>query len=184
MIFASAGIDGCFVIDPQRRVDDRGFFARFWCEQEFARQGIEYRIAQINTARTTRAGTVRGLHLQNHPHLEAKVACCTRGAIFDVAVDLRPSSPTFRSWFGVELSAESGKMLYVPTGCAHGYQTLRDDTDMIYLTSAEYAPTAATGVRFDDPAFGIRWPRPVTVISEADRAWPNYRADGHVRVAP
>jgi dTDP-4-dehydrorhamnose 3,5-epimerase len=184
MIFTPGVIQGSFVIDLQKRGDERGFFARLWCETEFAKQGIPYKVAQINTARTLRAGTVRGLHLQNHPHLEAKVASCTRGAIFDVAVDLRPGSPTFRRWFGAELTAESGRMLYVPEGCAHGYQTLVDDTDMLYLTSAAYAPAQATGVRFDDPAFGIEWPASVTVVSDPDRKWPDYRVDGHVKVGP
>jgi dTDP-4-dehydrorhamnose 3,5-epimerase len=184
MIFAPGEVHGSFVIDQQRRADDRGFFARFWCENEFAKQGIDYKVVQMNLGRSIRAGTVRGMHLQNYPHLEAKVACCTRGAIFDVAVDLRPSSPTFRKWFGVELTAENGRMLYVPAGCAHGYQTLEDDTDMLYLTTAAYAPAAATGVRFDDPAFAIHWPRPVSVISDADRKWPAYETAGHVRVEP
>ena len=184
MIFARGELHGSFVIDQQKRVDDRGFFARFWCETEFAKQGIDYKIVQINTARSIRSGTVRGMHLQNYPHLEAKVACCTRGSIFDVAIDLRPSSPTFRKWFGVELTAENGRMLYIPPGCAHGYQTLEDDTDMLYLTTAAYAPAAATGVRFDDPAFEIRWPRSVTAVSDADRNWQPYREPGHVRVDP
>jgi dTDP-4-dehydrorhamnose 3,5-epimerase len=131
-------------------------------------------VVQINTAFNLRAGTVRGLHFQAAPYAEAKFIRCTRGAIFDVIVDLRPDSPTRGQWLGEELTADNGAMLYVPEGFAHGYQTLRDDTEMYYTTSALFAPKSAGGVRHDDPAFAIAWPLPVSVISEADRNWPAF----------
>jgi dTDP-4-dehydrorhamnose 3,5-epimerase len=160
------------VIDPNPRADDRGRFMRAWCAGEFGEQGIHFVPVQANMGFSKKKGTIRGMHFQEAPALEAKLVRCTRGVMFDLALDLRPDSPTYRQWFGVELSAENGRMLFVPENCAHGYQTLEDATEMHYMTSALYTPSAAHGVRFDDPAFNIHWPLPATVISEQDRNWP------------
>jgi dTDP-4-dehydrorhamnose 3,5-epimerase len=140
--------------------------------REFADHGIDFRPVQANMGFSYHRGTVRGMHYQTAPAAEAKLVRCTRGAIFDVLVDLRPSSATYLQWFGTELSAENGRMLFVPGHCAHGYQTLEDASEMLYHTSAFYAPEAVRGVRFDDPAFGIAWPLPVSAVSEQDRGWP------------
>lgn len=174
MLFEPLAVHGAFKLVPQRRADERGHFARWWCEQELAAQGLLNRIAQINGGFSPRAGTLRGMHLQLPPHAEVKIASCTRGAAFDVVVDLRRGSPTYRRWAGVHLTPENGEQVYVPEGCAHGYLTLADDTELVYLTSAPYAPTAARGVRFDDPAFGIEWPAEVRVISAQDRGWADF----------
>lgn len=169
---------GVHVVELERRGDDRGFFARQWCAEEFARAGLDARVAQINTARSIATGTLRGIHYQKDPHGEAKLVRCTRGAVFDVAVDLRVGSPTFCQWVGIELDDESGRMLYIPSGCGHGYITLAPNTDLAYQASVPYAPQSATGVRFDDPAFGIDWPGTVNVISPQDRNWPALAATG------
>ena len=174
MKFSPASIAGCHVIEIDKRVDDRGYFARTWCADELAQHGLQMHIAQVNVGVSTKAGTFRGMHYQLAPHAEIKIARCSRGAVYDVAVDLRPDSPTFRHWYGVELTHENGRMLYVPEGCAHGYLTLTADTELLYFTSHAYAPTAARGVRHDDPAFGIEWPAPVRVVSDADTRWPNF----------
>ena len=152
--------------------DDRGFFARAWCEDEFGAAGMATTWVQANLAHNPAAGTLRGLHYQREPNAEAKLVRCTRGRVQDVAVDLRPDSPTFRRWEAAELSAERGEMLYIGPGCAHGYLTLEAGSDIFYQTSARYAPGSATGVRFDDPAFGIDWAGPILLVSEADRGWP------------
>lgn len=174
MEFVETPLAGCFVVRQKKIADARGFFARAWCVDEFAQHGLNATMVQLNTGFSDRAGTVRGLHFQAAPHAEAKFARCTRGAIYDVAVDLRPDSPTRGRWFGIELSADEGTMLYVPEGFAHGYQALADGTEMYYLTSARYAPSSASGLRYDDPALGIRWPELVTVVSEQDRSWPAF----------
>jgi dTDP-4-dehydrorhamnose 3,5-epimerase len=145
---------------------------RAWCVNEFAAQGIEFVPLQANMGLSRLAGTVRGLHYQAAPHEEAKLARCTRGSIFDVLVDLRPASTTYGSWFGTMLSADNGRMLYVPRGCAHGYQTLEDGSEIYYLTSAVYAPDAVRGLRFDDPTVGVKWPLPPQAVSEQDLRWP------------
>ena len=145
---------------------------RAWCEREFAEQGINFSPEQANMGFSLSKGTLRGMHYQVEPALEAKLVRCTRGSMFDVVLDVRHGSPTYNEWFGVELSAENGRMLYLPEGCAHGYQTLEDNTEMHYMASAVYTPSAARGARFDDPAFQIQWPLPVTAISEQDRNWP------------
>lgn len=145
---------------------------RAWCTREFSEQGIQFLPVQANMGLSAKKGTVRGMHLQVAPAEEAKLVRCTRGSMFDVALDLRAASPTYGRWHGAELTAQNGRMLYVPEGCAHGYQTLEDDTEMHYMTSAFYAPGAARGVRFDDPAFGIHWPLEATVVSDQDRTWP------------
>ncbi len=174
MKFTPGSIAGAWIIDLERRRDERGWFARTWCEQEFAAQGLSTRVAQVNSGFSPRAGTLRGLHYQVAPHDEVKVMRCTRGAVYDVVLDLRPESATHRQWMGVELSAGNGRTLYAPQGCAHGYLTLEPDTELMYSSSHPYAPGSARGVRYDDPAFGIAWPAPVAVISGQDRQWPLY----------
>jgi dTDP-4-dehydrorhamnose 3,5-epimerase len=173
MEFTKTRLRGAFLIGFNRIEDHRGFFARGWCCEEFAKHGLPDMV-QLNVAFSHKQGTLRGLHYQEPPHQESKLARCTRGAIFDVIVDLRPGSPTRREWIGLELTAQNGLMLYAPEGCAHGYQTLTDDAEMYYMTSTRYSPAAARGVRHDDPAFGIAWPLPVSAISEADEQWPDY----------
>jgi len=166
------GIEGARVIDPSPHHDDRGRFLRAWCAREFAEHAVNFLPVQANLGFSKTRGTVRGMHFQEAPATEAKLVRCTKGAIFDVVVDLRPGSLSYGKWYGVELSAENCRMLYVPENCAHGYQTLEDCTEMYYMTSGFYTPNAARGVRFDDPEFGIRWPLDATVISEQDRSWP------------
>jgi dTDP-4-dehydrorhamnose 3,5-epimerase len=176
MIFTPTALGGAYVIDLDRREDDRGFFARAWCEREFAEHGLETRFVQCNIAFSPRKGTLRGMHFQRPPHAEVKVMRCTRGAIYDVIVDLRPGSPTHKQWLGIELTADNRRMLYVPEGCAHGYQTLVDDTEAFYPVSEFYTPEAEAGVRWNDPAFGIEWPDVEgALLSEKDRSWPDYR---------
>ncbi len=174
MIFSETELSGAFVLDLEQREDDRGFFARAWDENEFRERGLNPRVVQCNVSFNHRAGTLRGMHLQNEPHAEAKLVRCTRGAIYDVIVDLRPDSATFKRWIGVELTEENRRLLYVPEGFAHGYQTLADATETFYQVSEFYTPGAEGGVRFDDPAFAIEWPREVTVISPKDAAWPDF----------
>jgi dTDP-4-dehydrorhamnose 3,5-epimerase len=172
MHFSDANIVGAKLIDPNPHQDRRGRFLRAWCAREFADHGINFSPVQANMGFSMQKGTVRGMHFQEAPALEAKLVRCTRGAIFDVVLDLRPESPSYGKWYGVELSSENGRMLYVPEQCAHGYQTLEDCTEMYYMASEFYTPSAVRGVRFDDPAFGIRWPLPATVVSEQDHNWP------------
>lgn len=172
MFFSECAVAGARVIDPDPRSDERGRFMRAWCREEFGAHGLHFLPLQANVAVSWRKGTLRGLHYQVAPALEAKLVRCTRGAVFDVVVDMRPQSPTFRCWHGERLSAENGRMLYVPECCAHGCVSLEDDTEIYYLTSAVYAPASVRGVRFDDPAFGIQWPVDVTALSEQDRNWP------------
>jgi dTDP-4-dehydrorhamnose 3,5-epimerase len=174
VIFSKTKIDGVFVVELEPRRDERGFFARQWCADEFTRAGLNPAIAQINSARSASAGTLRGLHLQVAPHAEAKLVRCTHGAVFDVALDLRAGSPTFRQWFGMGLDGELGRMLYIPEGCAHGYLTLEPNTDLTYQASVPYAPKSARGFRYDDPAFGIVWPEAVKVVSQQDLSWPDF----------
>lgn len=174
MIFTETEISGSYLIDVKRIGDDRGFFGRLWCEREMEEMGLVSSIKQSNIGVSPLKGTLRGLHYQRAPHQEVKIIRCPRGAIYDVIVDLRPDSPTFKKWFAVELTAENSRMLYVPEGCATGYQTLVDDTEIYYHTSEFYHPESATGVRHDDPAFGIEWPLPIAAISDNDKNWKNF----------
>lgn len=174
MIFTESELDGVYVLELDKRIDERGFFARLWCEQELRNHGLLARIAQINTGFSPVAGTLRGLHYQLAPHSEVKIVRCTRGAVYDVIIDLRSSSKTYRHWMGVELTANNGRLLYVPEGYAHGYLTLVDNTELIYFTSQPYAPQAARGVRYDDKSFAIRWPRDIHIVSDADNSWPDF----------
>jgi dTDP-4-dehydrorhamnose 3,5-epimerase len=169
-------IAGVRVVEAEPILDRRGWFARAWDREEFAAAGLEIEWVQANAGYSERAGTLRGLHYQRAPWGEHKLVWCTRGAVFDVAVDLRPDSPTVGGWTAIELTAGHGRSLLIPPGCAHGYLTTEDSTELFYLTSRPYVPAAATGVRHDDPAFGIRWPRTVEVVSDRDASWPAWKA--------
>lgn len=183
MIFTETKLPSAYVVLPDIAEDDRGFFARIWCERELKDMGLNDRLAQSSISHNTRKGTLRGMHFQVWPHREAKLVRCTRGAIFDVIVDLRPESPTFKQWIGMELSEESYKMLYVPEDFAHGFQTLRDDTEVTYYVSEFYEPEAQRGFRHDDPSFGILWPHEAEVISVKDKQWPLFLSDGPKKVS-
>lgn len=174
MIFAQTRLEGAYIIELERRTDERGFFARTWCQREFAATGLEQRFVQANLSYSRRRGTLRGMHYQVPPFSEAKLVRCVRGALYDVIIDLRRNSKTYKQWIGVKLSGENHKMLYVPEGFVHGFQTLEDDTDVVYQVSQFYSPESERGVRYDDPAFGIVWPLKVEVVSEKDRSWPDF----------
>ncbi len=172
MIFRETPLAGAWVLEPERIEDERGFFARTWCARDFAARGLDPAIAQCSVSWNHRRGTLRGLHLQAAPHEEVKLVRVTRGAVWDVIVDLRPGSPTFRKHFSLVLSEKNRHELYIPKGMAHGFQTLEDGTEVFYQISEFYAPDSARGYRWDDPAFAIPWPEPVTVISDKDRSLP------------
>lgn len=172
MQFTSSSIPGAWVIDITPIHDDRGFFATTWLPNEMRQHGIDTAVAQCNVAFNHRRGTLRGLHFQSAPHAQAKIVRATRGALLDVIVDLRPESPTWRQWELFELTADNRRMLYIPPGLAHGYLTLTDNAEMVYQASSPWAPQAEAGVRWNDPAFGIKWPFEPTVISEKDQTWP------------
>ena len=174
MIFTPTPLAGAFVIELERREDERGFFARSFCQREFAEHGLNPHLAQCNVSFNAQRGTLRGMHYQAAPHEEAKLVRCTQGAVWDVIVDLRRDSPTFKHWHGVELSAANRRGLYIPEGLAHGFQTLSDDAELLYLMSEFYEQDTARGVRWDDPAFGIEWPLPNPRISERDRSFPRF----------
>ncbi len=173
MRFNETPLVGAYTIDLEKRGDDRGFFARLFCEREFDAAGLESHFVQINNSASAHRGTLRGLHFQLPPASEVKIVRCIRGALYDVIVDLRPSSPTFKKWFGAELTAENRRMMYVPQGFAHGFITLADETEAFYLVSAFYSPEQERGLRFDDPAIGIDWPLQPVEMSEKDRGWPD-----------
>jgi dTDP-4-dehydrorhamnose 3,5-epimerase len=172
MIFRATPIQGVFVIEPEPLSDERGFFSRTFCAREFKALGLAPVSAQSNIAYNNRKGTVRGMHYQLPPAAEAKLVRCTGGSIYDVVVDLRPASPSYLMHFGLELSSRNRRALYVPPLCAHGYQTLTDEAEVFYQVSEFYAPGHERGARFNDPALGIEWPLPVSLISEKDRTWP------------
>lgn len=174
MIFTHTEIEGVVFVDIEPIGDHRGFFARSWCRREFAERSLADCVVQANVAFTPQCGTLRGLHYQAAPFPEAKLVRCVRGAAYVVAVDIRPDSPTFTHWVGVELTADNRRMLSVPPGCAQGYQTLAAETEMFYQVSAFYVPQAARGIRHDDPAFGIRWPLEVRNLSPRDASWPSF----------
>jgi dTDP-4-dehydrorhamnose 3,5-epimerase len=175
VIFSSTRLTDAVIIDVERHGDERGYLARTYCEREFADHGLVTRFVQASTIFSPARDTLRGLHFQRPPHGEVKLVRCTRGATRVTIVDLRPNSPSYRRWLGVELSPDNGRLLYVPTGFAQGYQTLVDETEVAYQMSHEYVPQAASGVRWDDPAFAIEWPPArQRIISERDRAWPDY----------
>jgi dTDP-4-dehydrorhamnose 3,5-epimerase len=174
MTFHETKLAGVFEIALDLNSDERGFFARSWCQKEFERQGLNPKVVQCNISFNVRRGTLRGIHYQDAPCPEAKLVRCTKGSIYDVVVDLRPASATFKDWIAVVLTAEKGNMLYVPEGCAHGFLTLEDETEVFYQMSEFYHAELSRGVRFDDPAFQIAWPDKIEVISERDRTYPNF----------
>jgi len=177
MIFRETPLAGAWLLEPERFEDERGFFARTFCREDFAARGLDPDVAQCSVSFNHRRGTLRGLHFQAAPDAEVKLVRVTRGALWDVIVDLRPESPTFRRHFAAVLTAEAGNQLYIPKGFAHGFQTLEDGTEAAYQISVPYAPGSARGWRWDDPAFAIPWPEPVTVISEKDRNLPLFGRD-------
>jgi dTDP-4-dehydrorhamnose 3,5-epimerase len=175
MNFIDTAVKDAFIIDIEKKTDDRGFFARTWCKKEFEEHGLQEDLVQANLSFNKRKGTLRGLHYQLSPYAESKLVRCTKGAIYDVIIDLRSHSPTFRHWIGVELTEDNYRMLYVPEGFAHGYQTLQDNSEVVYHVSQCYVPNAELGIRWDDPSFKIEWP--ITeewTISSKDQMWPNY----------
>jgi dTDP-4-dehydrorhamnose 3,5-epimerase len=174
MIFMETNLKSSFLIELELRADERGFFARTWCQREFEAHGLQTRWVQCNISFNKKKGTLRGMHYQVAPYAEAKLVSCTRGAIYDVIIDLRYDSPTFKQWQGVNLTADNRQMLFIPEGFAHGFQTLDDDTEVFYQMSEFYAPDYAKGVRWDDPAFGIPWPIDERIISERDRSYPDF----------
>jgi dTDP-4-dehydrorhamnose 3,5-epimerase len=174
MLFHATPLSGAYLIELEKRTDDRGFFARYFCEQEFEAKGLETRFVQINNSFTAKEATVRGFHYQLPPAGEVKVVRCVRGSLWDVLVDLRPDSPTFMRWYGAELSADNRLMMYVPRGFAHAFLTLSDNTEAIYLVSAFYAPEQERGLRWDDPSLHVDWPIDPIDVSPKDASWPNF----------
>jgi dTDP-4-dehydrorhamnose 3,5-epimerase len=174
MKFCETRISGVFEICLELRPDERGFFARSWCQKEFADHGLNSKLVQCNISRNTRKGTLRGMHFQEAPFSETKIVRCTRGSVYDVVIDLRPDSKTFKNWIAVTLTEKAGNSMYIPDGCAHGFLTLTDGADVFYQMSEFYKPEAARGVRWNDSAFGIHWPAEVKVISERDRTYSDF----------
>jgi dTDP-4-dehydrorhamnose 3,5-epimerase len=177
MVFKEIRLKGAFIIELEKIKDDRGFFSRAWCQEEFHAHGLDSNIAQCNLSFNAARGTLRGLHYQIAPYEETKVIRCTRGKIFDVIIDLRPKSPTYLQWTGIELSLENRKMVYVPENFAHGYLTLADNTEVFYQVSQFYSPGSESGIRWNDPSINIKWPEiPNLIISEKDKNWPYFKA--------
>lgn len=174
MIFIETALKGAFIIEPEKLEDERGFFARTWCQQEFATHGLNPRLVQCNISFNKKKGTLRGMHYQTKPYEEAKLVRCTTGAIYDVIIDLRLNSSTFRQWVAAELTADNRRMLYIPKGFAHGFQTLEDNTEVFYQLSEFYVAAYAGGVRWNDLAFSIRWPDDERVISARDQKYPDF----------
>jgi dTDP-4-dehydrorhamnose 3,5-epimerase len=176
VIFTETKLKGAFILDLELRADDRGAFARTFCMKEFEQHGLKPSVAQCNLSYNYKAGTLRGMHYQLPPAAETKLVRCTKGAIYDVIIDMRPESPTYMQHIGVELSAENHRALYVPELFAHGYLALTDGAEVVYQVGEFYTPGYERGLRYDDPAFGIEWPMPITVISEKDAAWEPFGA--------
>ena len=174
MKFSQTKLKGAYFIEIEKLTDDRGFFARSWCQKEFENHGIDYGFVQANVSYNHRKGTIRGMHYQIAPYQECKLIRCTRGAIYDVIIDLRPGSETYKQWTGVELTAKNYSMFFVPKDFAHGFQTLTDETEITYQVSEFYTPGSEKGIRFDDPAFDIQWPLEATILSDKDRIWPDF----------
>lgn len=174
MKFTETELGDAWIVDLEQLADERGFFARAWCKNEFAQHQITSELAQANISFNHTKGTIRGMHYQIEPYGEAKFVRCIRGAIYDVIIDLRPGSDTYRRWLGVELLADTHRALFVPQGFAHGFQTLTDNTEVFYQVSQFYTPGAEQGLRYDDPSFNIEWPEPVSIISEKDASWPDF----------
>ena len=176
MTFHETGLKGAYLVELERRVDDRGFFARSWCRREFAERGLDSDLVQCNISFNKVRGTLRGLHFQQPPHEEAKLVRCTRGAILDVIIDLRQDSPDFTRHYGVQLDCDNRLALFIPKGFAHGFQTLSDSTEVFYQMSDAYVPGAGAGIRWNDPRFAIQWPLPDPLLNERDRTWPDFTA--------
>jgi dTDP-4-dehydrorhamnose 3,5-epimerase len=174
MLFTETKLKGAYIVDLECREDERGFFARSWCADEFEKHGLNPRLSQCNISFNKKKGTLRGMHYQAAPFPEAKLVRCTMGVIYDVIIDLRPDSPTFKQWFSVELSAESRRTLYIPEGFAHGFQTLMDNTEVFYQMSEFFHPECARGLRWDDVAFEITWQQPIVNISQRDQLYPAF----------
>ena len=174
MIFIETALKGAILIEPEKHADERGFFARTWCAKEMAQQGLNTRLSQCNISFNRKKGTLRGMHFQAAPHAEAKLVRCTAGSVYDVIIDLRPKSKTFKHWLAVELSASNYKMLYIPEDFAHGFLTLEDNTEVHYQMSEYYHPDAARGIRWNDAAFSVKWPDDIRIISERDRSYPDF----------
>ncbi len=178
MKFVPTKIEGVWIVEMERHHDERGWFARTWCSEEFRAQGLEAGLVQCSSSFNLHRGTLRGMHYQAASHEEVKVVRCTRGAIHDVALDLRADSPTWRQWVAMELTADNGLALYIPKGCAHGFQTLEDNTELSYLITKPFHPDASRAVRWNDPAFAIQWPLPdVAIMHERDRNLPDFTTD-------
>ena len=178
MIFRQLELPGVYVLEPQKKADSRGFFARTYCRQELEDHGLDPTVVQCNVSVNQRKGTVRGMHWQAAPHEEIKLVRCTGGAMYDVVLDLRPDSPTFKKHVGVELTRENRFALYIPAGCAHGFQTLEDETEVFYQMSEFYYPESARGVRWNDPSFDISWPLPISIIADKDLAFADFASEG------
>lgn len=172
MIFHKTKIEGLYIIEPELRVDERGYFARVFCKEEFSKIGFNFEIVQINRSLSERGGTLRGMHFQKPPKAEDKIIQCLKGAIYDVAVDLRKDSPTYGQWVAEELSENNKKIFFIPKGFAHGFQTLTDNCEVLYFMSEFYSLEYGSGVRWDDPFFNIKWPIKPTIISDKDKNWP------------
>ena len=177
MRFIETHLPGAFIIEPERREDERGFFARVWCPREALAHGIQAQWVQCNISYNARRGTLRGMHYQAAPHAEAKLVRCTLGTIHDVIVDLRPDAPTYLQHVVVTLTAQNRRLVYIPEGLAHGFLTLEDNTEVFYQMAEFYAPGCARGIRWNDPAFGIQWPEEVRIISERDRNYPDFKPE-------
>lgn len=177
MLFRKTKLPGVFEIHIESKPDERGFFARTWCQKEFESQGLNSKLVQCNLSFNKRRGTLRGMHYQAAPYAEAKLVRCSKGAIYDVVLDLRPDSPTFKDWIAVVLTADKRNMVYVPERCAHGFLTVEDESEVTYQMSEFHNAESARGVRWNDPAFNIVWPEKVQVISERDRTYPDFKAN-------
>ncbi len=179
MNFLETQIKGAFILEPEKREDPRGTFVRTWCKKEGVAQGLNTNFVQFNVSQTKKKGTIRGLHYQVEPHAEAKLIRCMKGKLFDVIVDVRPNSPTYRKWVGIELRENDFKSLYIPEGLAHGFQTLEDDTEVFYPVTTFYDPESERGIRWNDPFFDIAWPLSAdSIISDKDQRWPDFFIDG------
>ncbi|MGD8457103.1 MAG: dTDP-4-dehydrorhamnose 3,5-epimerase [Anaerolineales bacterium] len=175
MKFTETPLSGAFIIDPDLLEDERGFFARVYCEEEFHQHGLIPQVVQSSISFNPTSGTLRGMHYQAQPDAEIKLVRCTRGAIYDVIVDLRRDSPTYKDWFAVELNEDNARQLYIPEDFAHGFVSLKDDTEVLYQISTHYHPPSARGFRYNDPGFDIDWPFPIKVISDKDNIWPDFQ---------
>lgn len=174
MIFTELKVKDAYLVEVERLKDERGFFARTWCPQEFLEHGLDPNLAQCSISLNHKRGTLRGMHLQLPPHAETKLVRCTQGALYDVVIDLRGNSPSYMVWDAVELTADNRKALYVPKGCAHGFLTLEDNTEVLYQISEFHAPGYARGVRWNDPQFSVRWPAEVVIIAQKDQSYEDY----------